>query len=393
MEHKLFYKNPYMTRFKSEAVSTGKDESGRSYAVLKETAFYPTGGGQPFDTGTLNGVTVTDVEEVDGEIRHYLTAPMAEREVEGEIDWARRFDHMQQHSGQHILSAAFEDLFDSQTVGFHLGSETVTIDLDREELTEEEAEEAEKLSNRIVAENRPIIAKRVSPEEAAQYPLRKELSVAEDIRLVIIPDFDYGGCGGTHPKSTGETGPIKILGWERQRKKIRLEFVCGQRVLAQLHQKQKIIRDLTGILNAPELQLSDAARKLVLGGKTQEKVLEELRGTLLTYEAADLVAENNGHVISRVFQDRTIKELQKLARYVIGEKEEAVVLFVSENGDQLQIVCGKGPKSNGNMKNILMGVLPLIEGKGGGSETFAQGGGRAVMSGQALLGHMHAGVQ
>ncbi|WP_071459243.1 alanyl-tRNA editing protein [Bacillus massilinigeriensis] len=385
MEHKLYYKDPYITSFWTEVIDTGKDNSGRDFAVLKETAFYPTGGGQPFDTGIIDGVQVIEIEEVDGEIRHYLERPVEKKKVHGQVDWERRFDHMQQHSGQHILSAAFEDLFDMETVGFHLGKEFVTIDLDTPELEEKVAQEAEKVANKIVAENRPIIVKWVDAEEAREYPLRKELSVEENIRLVMIPDFDYGGCGGTHPKSTGETGPIKILGWERQRKKIRLEFVCGQRVLKQLQAKQTIIRELSGILNAPEGKLPEAAEKLVQNGKSLDKEVGEAREALIRMEAEKLVTDEPANFYCKAFEGRSLQELQKLAKFAISFNQKAVFLLVSNDGERLQVVCGRGENAEGNMKDTLTNALSLIEGKGGGNEAFAQGSGKMLISPEELL--------
>ncbi|MCM3537953.1 alanyl-tRNA editing protein [Priestia endophytica] len=218
-----------------------QDKKGDFYIILEETAFYPTGGGQPHDIGTLNGIKVLTVEELDGEIRHYTerTLPDSDDKVVGVIDWERRFDYMQQHTGQHILSAAFAQLYDISTVGFHLGKDIVTIDLNISELTEEMISKAEKLANDIIIENRPIVTKWIEYDDLVNYPIRKTPSVKENIRLVIIDEFDYNGCGGTHPNTTGEVGAIKVLNWERQRKKIRLYFICGNRVMTQFDQKQR----------------------------------------------------------------------------------------------------------------------------------------------------------
>ena len=156
MENKLFYKDSYIKSFTAQIVNKGKDENGNDYLVLDQTAFYPTGGGQPHDVGTIENIKVINVEEVEGEIRHYLEGELEDisPSVYGVIDWDRRFDHMQQHAGQHILSAAFENLFEYKTVGFHLGNEILTIDLETESLTETEAEKAEQLANEIILENR-----------------------------------------------------------------------------------------------------------------------------------------------------------------------------------------------------------------------------------------------
>lgn len=384
---KLYYEDPYIKTFETELVYQAADEKERVYAVLKETAFYPTGGGQPHDEGALNNIKVVDVEEVEGEIRHYLEGELdtSTTEVSGEIDWKRRFDHMQQHAGQHILSAAFEELYGYKTVSFHLGRETLTIDLEISELPAEHAEEAERLANAIILENRPIESKWVSAEEASKFPLRKKLSVSEDIRLVIIPEFDYNGCGGTHPTSTGQVSGVKILDWERQKKKIRVQFVCGSRILAQLQTKYEITRNLSQLLNAPEKELPSAASRLIENGKDLEKQLEEAKETLLAFEAKELYTAEGGEYVSQVFKGRTIQELQKLARLIASQSENADVILINETADKLQFVCAKGADSESDMKSLSAELLQKINGKGGGNPQFAQGGGEKLMSGEDLL--------
>lgn len=384
---KLYYENPYIKTFETELVYQAADDKERVYAVLKETAFYPTGGGQPHDKGTLNGIKVVDVEEAEGEIRHYL-----ERELEpsisgisGEIDWNRRFDHMQQHAGQHILSAAFEELYGYKTVSFHLGKEILTIDLEISELPVGHAEEAERLANAIILENRLIEARWVSAEEASQYPLRKQLSVSEDIRLVIIPEFDYNGCGGTHPTSTGQVAGVKILDWERQKKKIRVQFICGSRILTQLQTKHEIIGNLSQLLNAPEQDLPSAASRLIEIGKDLEKQLEAAKEALLAYEAKEMFTAGKEKCISKVFEGRSIQELQKLARLIASQTENAEVILINETADKLQFVCARGADSESDMKSLSAELLQKINGKGGGNPQFAQGGGDKLISGEDLL--------
>ncbi|WP_053361971.1 serine-tRNA(Ala) deacylase AlaX [Bacillus sp. FJAT-27251] len=386
MNHKLYYRDAYLTGFSTKVLNQELD-GGNWYVTLEETAFYPTGGGQPHDTGSIEGVSVTNVEEVDGEIRHYIERPLPGdvETVQCTVDWERRFDHMQQHSGQHILSAAFEELYGYRTVSFHLGKETLTIDLDIDELPREHAGAAESRANGIVMDARRIDAKWVNREEASRYPLRKQLSVTEDIRLVIIPDFDYNGCGGTHPKNTAETGAIKILGWERQRKKVRVEFICGQRVLSHLQQKHDLIRELSGLLNAPPETMSASIQRMIAEGKHMEKTLEDMSEMLLQHEASALMSDQNPKVIGKVFQNRTIKELQKLAKTIVDYGESRPVLLVAENADKLQLVCARGENGQLNMKELLGQVLPVINGKGGGKPNFAQGGGEATIPGWDLL--------
>lgn len=394
MEQKLFYQDAYLKNFAAELIREETDEAGRVYAVLSQTGFYPAGGGQPSDTGTLNGIPVLDVEEVGGEIRHYLSASLnAPIQVSGHIQWERRFDHMQQHAGQHILSAAFERLFEYKTVSFHLGVETLTIDLDTENLSKEQAAAAEKLANEIILENRPILSKWVDSQELQQYQLRKELSVSENIRLVIIPDFDYNGCGGTHPASTGQVSALKIVGWEREKKKIRVQFVCGDRVRRLLEQKHLILSQLTSLMNAPESEMVNAVKSLLEKRKDLEKQVAEAEEQLLSYEAKEILQANTGMVITALFKERSVQELQKLARILVTNADDKISLLVTENGEKLQFVCAKGGDAEGNMKVLAAFALHLINGKGGGNEAFAQGGGEKLLPGkqflQLLVDHVH----
>jgi alanyl-tRNA synthetase len=388
---KLFYQNSYIQTFTSKIIKQEKDENGLWYIVLEETAFYPTGGGQPFDTGTINNIHVLNVEEIGGDIRHYLETPVIDTKVklEGQINWERRFDHMQQHAGQHILSAAFEELLNYKTVSFHLGEEVLTIDLEIEELTENEADIVEKRANQIILENRPIQTKWVSQAELSQYPLRKQPKVMENIRLVIIPEFDYNGCGGTHPSSTGQVGAIKILDWEKQRKKIRVRFICGNRVLQQFHVKHQILTLLTKLLNAPEQGMIQSLERLLENVKSSGKQLEEVQQTLLQFEAREMTQaqlEINGQrVISKVVQNRSLKELQQLARIITNLLNEVIVILISENESQLQVVTASGSDQQVSMKGLLADILPTINGKGGGNEVMAQGGGDLVVTGNKLL--------
>jgi alanyl-tRNA synthetase len=390
-KNKLFYQDSYLHTFKSKITKHEQDENGLWYMVLEETAFYPTGGGQPFDTGTINNVRVLNVEETCGEIRHYLENPIfvSSGFVDGEINWERRFDHMQQHAGQHILSAAFEELFNYKTVSFHLGEDALTIDLEIEELTICEASEVEKRANQIILENRPIETKWVSQAELFHYPIRKQPTVTENIRLVIIPEFDYNGCGGTHPSSTGQVGAIKILDWDTQRKKIRLRFVCGNRVLRQFHTKHQILSRLTKLLNSPEQGMIQSLERLLENVKSSDRQLEEARQTLLQLEAREMMHSqvdiNDTVIISKVLHNRSMKEMQQLARTITSYSNRAIVILISENDTQLQIVTARGSVQQVSMKELLATILPAINGKGGGNEVMAQGGGEMILKGNELL--------
>lgn len=392
MTGKLYYDDPYLRQFTATVSAVGMEADGTSYVVLDRTAYYPTGGGQPSDQGTLNGLRILDVEEVDGQVRHRLAhgveAPPVGTSVEGEIDWERRLDHMQQHTGQHILSAAFEELFDGATVGFHLGREVVTVDIALPDLTSEIIEGVEALSNRIVFENRPIEARFVDPEELASMPLRKAPSVKENIRIVTIHDFDYSPCGGTHPMRTGEVGPIKLLGYERYKGNVRIQFVCGWRTLKAMSEKQQILRQLSRHLTSGESELPDKIERLLTERKELDRSLQDMKQQFLFAEAEtwlDAAFSKRGVLlVARTFEERPMQELQRLAQRM-AEREPSVVVLLVSSGAKMQLVFGRGAAVGLDMNNVLKSVLPLIDGKGGGSPSLAQGGGITNLAAHEVL--------
>ncbi|MET4562100.1 alanyl-tRNA synthetase [Lysinibacillus parviboronicapiens] len=386
MKELLYYQDAMLREFDATITRTGTDTDGRKYVVLSNTAFYPTGGGQPHDTGTLNHIPVVDVEKVDDEIRHYIACDTSTLTglVHGKLNWQRRFDHMQQHAGQHILTAAFVELFDAQTVSFHLGSEQVTIDIAVDSLTDEQLVAAEARANDIILENRPIETKWITEKELANFNLRKEVAVTGDIRLVIIPDYDYNGCGGTHPSSTGQVNVIKILGTEKMKGNVRVSFVCGQRVLTELAMRKTVLADVARQLSVPEIEAANALTKLLATQKTTEKALVAAKEELLNFEAKAL-ASSTDLIITASFSQRTVQELQKLARFIVAERTDVTVLLVSQNEDKLQFVAARGAHVETSMKDIAAHVLPFINGKGGGSEQMVQGGGECIISPAKLL--------
>ncbi|HEX5564862.1 MAG TPA: DHHA1 domain-containing protein [Sporosarcina sp.] len=389
LKDRIYYQNAYKKTFKARIIGNGVDPKGRPYAILSNTAFYPTGGGQPHDTGTIEGVRVIDVEEVDGEVRHFLDEELhSKKEVEGTIDWERRLDHMQQHAGQHILTAAFVRLFGFQTVSFHLGKGLVSIDLDAEDVTDKQLAAAEKLANEIILENRPIESKWVTEDELSEHSLRKQLAVTDEIRLVIIPDFDTNGCGGTHPSSTGQIGLLKIISTEKQRRKVRVHFACGSRVLQQLHRKHEELSAASKLLSAPEDGVSHAIERLLASHHALEKSLENAREDVLSFEAQSLLDNKDGNIVKASFTNRTVQELQKLAKLIIAEDDSAIALLVAENEDRLQFVAARGASSGTSMRLVSTSVLPLLNGKGGGNDAFVQGGGERTMAADELLNVM-----
>ena len=227
---RLYFADPYLTSFSARVVARA-ERDGRPAVALDQSAFYPEGGGQPPDAGTLDDVPVLDVQADDGLVWHTLARPLDAEIVQGRVDWARRFDHMQQHHGQHLLSAAFEHLHGLRTISFHLGAASATIDLAGGALAAEQAFAAEELANQVIWEDRPVLARFVSAEELARLPLRKPPAVDGPVRVVSVPDFDHSACGGTHPRATGGVGLLHIRRWDRRGDAVRVEFLCGGRAV------------------------------------------------------------------------------------------------------------------------------------------------------------------
>ncbi|WP_347177957.1 alanyl-tRNA editing protein [Sporosarcina thermotolerans] len=319
LKDRIYYQDAYLKTFTAWVIHRSEDANGRPYVVLDNTAFYPTGGGQPHDTGTINGVRVIDVEELDGEIRHFLEEDLPSgEEVKGVIDWERRFDHMQQHAGQHILTAAFVEYFGFQTVSFHLGNGVVSIDLDVEDVSADQLAAVEKLANGIILENRPIETKwDPTEDELTQFSLRKQLAVTDEIRLVIIPGFDYNGCGGTHPNSTGQVGLIKILSTEKQKRQVRVHFVCGGRVLQQLGRKHEELAIASRLLSAPEDGVGHAIEKLLVTNQVLEKSLEDTKVALLEFEASELLVSRSGRIVELLFPLKQCRNFKNWRVYLL----------------------------------------------------------------------------
>ena len=400
MQSRFYYENAMTKQFIATVEKVSKDEENKTYIVLNNTAFYPTGGGQPHDTGKIDEFEIVNVEEIDSEIRHYVAddadVSTLTGEVQSEINWQRRFDHMQQHAGQHILTAAFVELFDFPTVSFHLGTETVTIDLQTTQVTEEQLLAAERLANDIILENRPIETKWVTAEEAAEYPLRKALKVEGPIRLVIIPDFDYNGCGGTHPNSTGQVQAIKILSTEKMKQNIRIHFVCGERVIRTLHTQNAVLTDVAKQLSAKKEEAHNALRKVMVTAKATEKALNDAQEQLLQFEAKEYIAKaelQHSTVIVKAFNERSIQQLQKLAKFMTEQNENISVALIGEFDDKYQIVAARGKSGTSNMKEVMQTILPLIEGKGGGNELLAQGGGAKTIERSSLVDALIQAIQ
>ena len=317
MTKKRYHDDAYQTTFSTNVVEQASVD-GAPALILEETLFYPTSGGQPHDTGTLNGIPVLDVQETDDhQIVHLVDAPIDQDVVEGRIDWDRRFDYMQQHTGQHLLSQAFMQTCEADTLSFHLGDKSSTIDISTPDMTADHMAETESLANQIVYENRPVLMHLVTQEELRNFRVRKMPKVEQNIRIIEIQDFDFSPCGGTHCAHTGELGLIKIRKWENYKGGTRVHFLCGNRALQDFQQKTELLRQLTDMLTAGETDLPAIISRLQEEAKQLRKELAQNTAQLLEYEARVLLAERITCgaflVLTKTFQQRSPKDLKLLS--------------------------------------------------------------------------------
>jgi len=366
----LYFDNPYQVEFEANVVKNLSHE-GNPAIVLDKTCFYPEGGGQPADKGTLDGIPVIHVFEKDDQVIHVLEKDVSSDAVKGEIDWNTRFDHMQQHAGQHILSQCFVQLFDAATRSFHLGEETSTLEVDMRNMSEEKAERAERLANDLVFQNKEIKTRFFRDEDIANVQLRRPPKKTGDIRVVEVSDFDHTACGGTHPRSTGEIGTIKILRWERIRDNVRLEFICGIRALQDYSRKHRDLKTLSKSLTVDDKEVVASFEKIKSDLKMQEKINRKMQEKIIQHEAVDIMQKAEGKLIKRIFTDRSQEEIRLLALLTI-RKGEFVALFGLESEERVHVFLACSESLGLDMRELVPVVSPLIEGKGGGRPSLVE---------------------
>ena len=370
MTQRLYYTDSYLCDF--EAAVVGLADDGRR-VYLDRTAFYPTSGGQPFDTGTLNGIEVTDVVDEGERIAHLLVQPVAGSEAVGQVDWPRRFDHMQQHTGQHLLSAVLSDLYGYATVGVHFGRDSSTVDVDSPGLTPDLIGKVEDRSNEIVVENRPV---EVSFEDAgAVSGLRRASERTGSLRVVTIRNLDRSACGGTHVRATGEIGPILIGKVERVRKGTRVEFLCGARSIRRARAEHALLSRLAGDFSASAEELPGLIDTLRGEIKEASAVRCDLETRLDAYRARELYLAAAPDVTGMrrvVVRDErgSLEELRGVAQAFISMPR---VIFVGAAARPPGVVLATSPDSGVDAAGVLKGLLASVGGRGGGSATLAQG--------------------
>jgi alanyl-tRNA synthetase len=385
MTQKLYHDDAYQREFQAQVLERVAVGHGLGL-ILDKTCFYPTSGGQPHDQGTLNGLPVSDVfeREDDGVVVHVVDggeelALNKGETVHGQIDWERRFDHMQQHTGQHILSQAFLRLLDAETVGFHLSVEVSTIDVGKAPLEAGQLEEVEKLANTIVFANRPVRTYFVDQDRMEDLALRKQPNVAGPIRIVEVEGFDLSPCGGTHVKAAGEVGPIVITKSERRGSETRVEFLCGRRALADYRRQRRIVSELASRFSVGDWELAEAVNRLAEETRRYRKELVATKNQLLDYEAARLWAEAEERgglrIVRTVLPEGDGETLKGLAQRLA--KKEACVALLALKGDKIQLTFARSADLPYDMSALLKRACQIIGGGGGGRPDMAQGGGPA----------------
>jgi alanyl-tRNA synthetase len=381
MTERLYYQDCYLREFSARVVAT---DGNRVY--LDRTAFYPTSGGQPFDLGTLGGVAVRDVIDEEDRIGHVMDAPLAATEVAGVIDWHRRYDHMQQHTGQHLLSAVLEELFKIRTVSFHLGTDVSTIDVDAPSLTAEQLERAEESCAEVIAQARPV---QITFEDASTtLELRKASERTGTLRIVSIDKLDRSACGGSHVRSTAEIGMVLTGKSEKIRGITRLEFVCGNRALRRARADYRLLAAIGRALSVPPEQTPDLLAGLIEKNKSLEKTGQRLATELARWEGKELflAAEPGPDGIRRVVQRGPIDDAMRARAQAFVAGEKAMFLAVCEQPPSLLLAASAD--SGIHAGDRVKAAVAAAHGRGGGNAQLGQGSvpdAAALASAEALL--------
>ncbi|KQL53871.1 hypothetical protein AN964_10410 [Heyndrickxia shackletonii] len=368
MTEKLFYSEPKTFEWSTEITSI-HERDNKIIVTLAKTAFYPTGGGQPHDVGYIDSIRVLDVFEENDEIYHTLETKPVNKKIQCKIDKHRRVDHTQHHTGQHLLSAVCIELFDAHTISFHLGEVTVTIDLEVPDLTDKQLKAIEARANQYIYENRKVKTYIVPEEELSNIPLRKIPDVTGDIRIVEIEGLDYSACCGTHVEGTLEIGLIKLIKTEKQRRNTRLHFLCGFRAIQDYQEKHDILAALTKNLSTSKEEIHGRIEKMENEKREMQRKLDAALNENATYLADELLKSNREPILVKSFSDKSVQDLQVLARQLIANTDKIIILasvpdkrcLIQHNGEN-DFQCGAFVKEN----------ISSFNGKGGGSKNTAQ---------------------
>lgn len=395
-----YYSDAYTTTFEAALVRVTQHQ-GRPALVLDATYFYPTSGGQAHDTGTLDGRPVLDVVAgPEGDVLHVLDGPAPAlppgTTLFGVIDWPRRYDHMQQHSGQHLLSQVFWQQLGAETVSVHFGATESTLDLAVESVTPEALAGAEEQANGLVYANLAILTYFVDQATLPKVPLRRPPKMSGDVRIVEIDGFDYSACGGTHVRRTGEIGPIKLIRQERSKGNVRVSFLCGWRALHDYAAKDDLLSQAATLYSTDIAQVPDLIRRDQEQNKQLQRRVDQLLEELAAFQAVDLYAaaqEMGGcRPVVQSFPDRDVNGIKLLATQ-LQERQDAVALLAATAGDKLSLVFARGAGVDVNMGDLLRETMQAFGGGGGGRPEVAQGGGGDPAQAAAILDYAQAALE
>jgi alanyl-tRNA synthetase len=387
MTTKLYWHDSHLTQFSAQVVDCFVQD-GHQVVVLDQSAFYPGGGGQPYDTGVINAARVMAVAMAeDGRMLHHLEGdgPFTVGEaVVGAVDWPRRLEMLQQHTGQHILSQAFFQLFGAETRGFRIFDQVAEIDLTLDGSPEALATaigQAEALANAVVFEDRAVRLHTVTPEETAQLPLRKENFNTDCVRVIEITDFDWSPCGGTHARRTGEVGLIAVRGWERAKRMTRVQFVCGGRALRDYRAANQAATSVARRLSVGRDEALEAVARLLEEHKRLERRARALVELATQAEAQELLATtpvtSTPRIILRIFDDRDFDDVKLLAHRLVAD-HGVLVLLATRTRDLVRLVCARSADLPVEANTLLQSVCAQLGGRSGGKPEFAQGSGTRV---------------
>ncbi|HLI63626.1 MAG TPA: DHHA1 domain-containing protein [Terriglobales bacterium] len=403
MTERLYYTDSFLQEFEARVLSAAASAAGETVVTLDRSAFYPTSGGQTFDTGWLEVLSsagsaqrfrVHNVSEDEqtGEVQHVIEgdafALQTGAVVRGTVDAERRRDHMQQHSGQHVLSAAFEKLYGFATVSFHMGDESCTIDLATGSVSPEQLAVAERLSNEVIAEDRPVEIRFAAPDEARAMGVRKIPAAQRDkLRLIDIRDFDLNACGGTHVRSTGQIGAILLRKTEKVRQGVRVEFVCGLRAVATARRDFETLTHAAGLFSAHIWELPQQIRRSLEEVKAAQKMQHRLLEEVADLQAAQLLGSApvraGQKLVVQYFAERDLSFIKMLAQKLT--KSGPAIALLACGGEQPALVFAQSPGLGNDMGALMKQTVQRLGTRGGGTRDMAQGGAPDAASAERAL--------
>lgn len=377
MTKKIYWENPYLYEIDA-LVEEKKIKDNKFYVKLNRTIFYPNmSGGQPGDKGTIDGVKVLDTYEEGNKIIHVLEKNISQLKVKLKIDSTVRFDLMQQHTGQHLLSGVFYNLYNAETVGFHLGEEYVTIDITLDEISIDEIRKVEQMCNKIIQSNFKVKSYFVTNDNVHLIPVRKPPTVNEDIRIIEIEGFDYSPCGGTHVSYTGEIGLIKIRKWEKYKGNIRIEFLCGNRAVNDYTWKSDYIKTMANMLSSKDTDVLSKFEKICQEKISLEKEIVSIKNDLMLFRSSILLSNgysiNNFNIIRENFINESFKDIGLLNSYICNNNSNLVTIFTLTSDKGNQFIISKSRDLEIDLLKLYKDLSSKISVKGGGNNNTIQG--------------------